>query len=88
MNCEEVQPGENQQGKMFLEDLEGRELCLDAAENRVSYTIMAFVIRKEDGLSRSIAWMVLGDMFLRKGSSEGQRKGTPESQTQGHKVWI
>ena len=84
MNCEAVQPGENQQGKMFLEDLEGHELCLDAVENRVIYTIMAFVIRKEDGLSRSIAWMVLGDMLcaiLRKGLSEGQRKGNPGSQT-------
>lgn len=38
------------EGKMFLEDLEGHELCFDAVENRVSYIIMAFVISKEDSL--------------------------------------
>lgn len=46
---------------MFLEDLERHELCFDAVENRVSYTIMAFVISKEDSLCRSRVWMVLGD---------------------------
>jgi len=68
---------------MFLKDLEGQEPCLAVVENSVSYTIMAFVIHKEDDLSRSVAWMVLGDtlrVILRKGSSEGQRKRTPGSQ--------
>lgn len=46
---------------MFLEDLEEHKLCFDAVENRVSYTIMAFVISKEDILCRTIVWMVLGD---------------------------
>lgn len=68
--------------KNVLEDLEGHELCLDAVENRVSYTIMAFISRKEDGLVRCMAWMVLGDILwdiLIKGSSECQSKGTPGS---------
>lgn len=46
---------------MFLEDLEGHELYFDAVENRVNYTIMAFVTSKEDSLCRSTVWMVLGD---------------------------
>lgn len=30
--------------KIFLEDPDGHELCHDGVENRVSYTITAFVI--------------------------------------------
>lgn len=61
MNCEAVQAGENQQGKMFLEDLEGHELHFDAVENWVNYTVMAFFISKEDSLCRSTVWMAIGD---------------------------